>query len=614
MATNTEFTIPKDGYLAFDALNLKQFIRDRLNETGIFTDQNYEGSYISTVNEIIAMTFHHLLYYLNRTSTESLFSEAQIYENMNRIVKLLDYKPVGKQTSTLTFQATADETFQEGLYTIPRYSYVENGQGSYSFNEDVVFAITTPVGQIESLDGIASEKLLFQGRYQEYPLYTASGNENEVIFFAPGDNVIIDHFNIDVYVEEQREGRWRQWNRVPSLYLENAFAKAFEVRLNENKRYELKFGNGINGKKLESGDRVAIYYLESNGKEGEIGANGLRGRNLIPFSTTQYDAIIDDINEDSTDELVFISTTQARSISLDNQNISTYYQPEENVNSIRSNAPGIFRSQYRLVTEVDYENYVRTNFANLIHDVSVANNWKYVNEQLRYYYDSIGLKNPNDISNILYNQLNFADGCNFNNVYLTVVPKTISNTKNPRSNLTPAQKELIISSLQPVKTLTSEIVILDPVFIAADLVLTKGGSTTATIDDVNNTELFIEKNQNVRRDENSISLDVYNAFLNYFNRDNLKLGDPLDLNTLTSNILSIRGVNKIYTRRRDDNSIRFEGLSMLIWNPIYVKDAIITTDSKPLEYFKYLFLNDSENFQKKISVGANVKIYETIEF
>ena len=35
------------------------------------------------------------MFYLNNTSDEALFSEAQIYENMNRVVKSLDYKPVG---------------------------------------------------------------------------------------------------------------------------------------------------------------------------------------------------------------------------------------------------------------------------------------------------------------------------------------------------------------------------------------------------------------------------------------------------------------------------------------------------------------------------------------
>ena len=85
------------------------------------------------------------MFYLNRTSTESMFSDAQIYENMNRIVKMIDYKPVGRQTSTLSFNASAlgtGTTQDTGLYTIPRYSFFQVNGISYSFNEDITFVKT----------------------------------------------------------------------------------------------------------------------------------------------------------------------------------------------------------------------------------------------------------------------------------------------------------------------------------------------------------------------------------------------------------------------------------------------------------------------------------------
>ena len=96
-------TAQQTKYLSFDASTVKQLIVDRLNEIGAFTDQNYEGSNISTIIDIVAYTFNVLMYYLNKTSTESMFSDSQIYENMNRVVKLLDYKPIGNQTSILSF-------------------------------------------------------------------------------------------------------------------------------------------------------------------------------------------------------------------------------------------------------------------------------------------------------------------------------------------------------------------------------------------------------------------------------------------------------------------------------------------------------------------------------
>ena len=53
---------------------------------------------------------------------------------------------------------------------------------------------------------------------------------------------------------------------MSSLFLSEPNSRHFEVRYNENKNYELKFGNSVNGKKLNLNDTVAIYYLKSNGR------------------------------------------------------------------------------------------------------------------------------------------------------------------------------------------------------------------------------------------------------------------------------------------------------------------------------------------------------------
>ena len=608
----TQFTIPRDGYLTFDALTLKQFIKDRLNDNKVFTDQNYEGSYISTINEIIAYTFHVLMYYLNRTSTETMFNEAQIYENMNRIVKLIDYNPIGKQTSSTTFGLTGSDNIVAGLYTIPRYSYVTNGNISYSVNEDVV--ISKLNAGVESFDSTVSQKLLYQGAFVEYPLYEAVGNVNEVIFFAPGDTVLVDHFNIDVYVYEMADGQWYKWTRVPTLYLENGFARSYEIRLNENKRYEIKFGNDINGKQLKANDKVSIYYLESLGSNGEIGANSISNQPMKTFVSNTFSDIINSINTREGNQYTYIDTTIANEFTVTNSNNSTYYQAEEDTDSIRKNAPGIFRSQYRVVTEADYENYIKTNFANLIHDIKVVNNWTYLSEQMKYYYQDIGLKDPNNVSNLLYNQLNFADACNFNNIYITAVPKTVPNTKNPTSTLTPAQKELMMTSLKSVKTMTSEVVIIDPVYIATDLCMSIDGTVNVTADDVDNTELLIIKDPNSRRDSSSLVLDVASVFANYFDRNNMNLGQTLDISSLTTNILAVPGVKTFYTRRKDNNAIQTSGLSMMAWNPVYPTDSQLVTKNTTFSYFKYLFLNNKEYFKDKITVTTLTKIYENIEY
>lgn len=607
MSNNTDFTMPVDGYLTFDALSLKQFVKDRLNETGVFTDQNFEGSYISTVVEIIAIVFNQLLYYLNRTSNESLFSEAQLYENMNRIVKILNYSPIGKQTPLLNFKMTASSSLTPQIYTIPRYSYIENGEKSYSINEDLIFAKTSSGSQ--TFDDLTAQKMLYQGKYVEHTIYTSIGNENELIYLAPGENIIVDHFNIDIYVE--KDGLWSKWNKTPSLYLENAFSKTYEIRLNENKQYEIKFGNNINGLKLNYGDRVQIYYLQSNGSAGEAGIGEIDGKPLNLFYGKMFNTILSNINNQNINSYTYITSTEKNYLSFTNDVMSTEFQDIENVDSIKQNAPGVFRSQYRLVTENDYANYIKTNFANLIHDVKVCSNWDYMTQLMKYYYD-IGITNPNNITNIMYNQIIFANTCNFNNVYIIAVPRTITNTKNPTSVLTPAQSELIISSLKDTKILTSETVIIDPVYIAAAICGYNTGDTLSK-DNIDNSKIEIKKIANSRRSDESIIQDVAEIFTNYFNRNNMGLGFPLSISDLTNQILAVEGVETFYTIRTDILT-KYKGLSMLIWNNTYQSDMSMAYKDTDMQFFKFLYLYDSDNISDMIQISTDITIYETVEY
>ena len=70
MANITEYNLPIDAYASFDARSLRDLIVDRLNNNSdiSFTDQNYEGSNLNAIIDIIAYSYHTLLFYLNQTS------------------------------------------------------------------------------------------------------------------------------------------------------------------------------------------------------------------------------------------------------------------------------------------------------------------------------------------------------------------------------------------------------------------------------------------------------------------------------------------------------------------------------------------------------------------
>jgi len=177
-----------------------------------------------------------------------MFSEAQIYENMNRIVKLLNYKPRGNVTQTLSYDLSATSDLPAGSYIIPRYSYTRVGNDFYSFNKDIFFTKNSN-NSVATIQNTIGDLFLYQGQYQEYPIQTAKGNINEVIYLNI-NNTTIDHFNIDVYVKSIDTGMWKQWLPTENLFLNKSQDEVFELRYNPNKNYEIKFGDDINGKQL----------------------------------------------------------------------------------------------------------------------------------------------------------------------------------------------------------------------------------------------------------------------------------------------------------------------------------------------------------------------------
>jgi len=581
-----DFPVPKDAYVAFDGLTIKEKIKDRLDQTGIFTDQNYEGSNLAAINDSIAMSFSLLLYYLNQNSVNGQFSETTVYENINRIVKELNYNPVGYQTANVSFSLSAN-ILNAGFYSIPRYSNITIGGINYSLANDLTFTKTTN-GTLEKINGIDSDAILYQGTFTEFPVFTPAGTPNEIVYLTVEDNLTVDNFTIDVYV--QTNGVWGKWDKTQSLYLNNSEDKVYELRFNENKRYEIKFGDSINGKQLTTSDKVLIYYLVSNRESGELGSGGLVGRKMISLVSNNLGSIL------SGENTVYLTNNQIQYLSFDNKFPSTYFSEPESINSIRKNAPGVFRSQFNVSTKKAYETFMKSNFSNIIQDVKVMNNAEYLDSYLKYYYN-IGLTKPQYESRALYNQVNFSDSCSFNNVYIFGVPKTI---KSALSYLTPSQKTLIVDTIRDEQVLTSETIVSDPVYLAFDLCVQTENTISKT--DINNSEIYVIKIQNNRRSDSSIKSDIQSVIVDYFNVERNLLGGTINIQQLNTNLLNIDGVGQLYTRNKVTNSL-LEGIEMVNWNPVYFDVTVSQTPTTlKLENFQFPFLNN-KNFVDRITIG-----------
>jgi len=597
-----DFELPQNAYVAFDAVSLKEYIVNRLNENEKFTDQNFDGSNLAAIIDIIAYSYHVLLFYLNNTAAEANFDQATLYENMNKIVKLIGYKPAGKQTSIVPINTVAAATMPTGNYTIRKYSYFLAGSVQYNFLDDYSFNKTTSgVEKIKTLDDTV---VLYQGAIKEHPDYSAQGEDFEVvpivvknIIDTDAEKFIADN-TIDVHVKEVSSSTYYEYKEVDSLYLSSSNDRVYERRLNENGFYEIKFGNGVFGKKLSEGDIVSVTYIQSDNRAGVISKNTINGNKLYVYDSVRQRQIFNDTFSNK-DETSFINISNSSFITFNNSQNSTSLAEEETVDQIRLNAPKEFASQLRLVTESDYEAYVEKNLANVVNSVTVVNNDSYINEYIKYFYDIC--VDPNKVNRVLINQINFADACDFNNINVFCVPKFVPTSDGYYPPyLSESFKNLLVGTAGERKMVSNTVVPRDPIYMAFGIGYTD--SPTLSLDILNNTYLYIVRKTNNKINKDTITARVGAVITAFFEPKNNKLGQQLSFSSLMNDILSIEGVKRAYTKNESTGSA-LETISFLSFNPVYeTSDISIVNQDITLPYFKFPYLYSPFSISSRIKV------------
>lgn len=602
----TEFNLPRNAYAAFDAVSLKQLIINRVKDSGLFPDIDYEGSNMSGLVDVVAYTYHVLLFYLNQTASDSLFSQAELFENMNKIVSLIGYKATGNNTATLNFSVSAGANIAAPFsYTIKRFSNITIRNMPYSFNKDITFQKPTQAVE-ELINSIGEDNILYQGMFKEYPVYTAMGENFEQFTINvdyPSDlesTKMVDYNNIFVFVKDVNTTKWSEWKEIGSLYLSDTISKVFEKRLNEYGHIEIKVGNNINGKRLNSGDSVAIYYLESDGHKGIIGSTFSKESKMVLYNTYQFSSIYEDIKDPYTS---YLTADMITYLKFDNTYSSVPPTFIESVSDIRKNAPLLFSSQNRAVTVYDYESYVNKNFSNILQSIKAVSNKDYTTQYLSYFYE-LGLERPNLNEKVLFNQVSFNDACDFNNVYLFCVPRlgAIINETTP-IELFFSQKQSIVDKLYDVKMISHNIVISDPVYLAFEVGLPiNGESITKEIKDETIIRITRKENELISKDQ--IKSSVLNMFRNFFLQTSNSLGQALDLTTLSFDILNINGVKSLETVRIIGNDeYKVSKINFIYWNPLYPSSIVNSTaQNLSLKFFQFPFFYEISNLVNKIEV------------
>ena len=605
----TDYKLPKNAYLTFDADTLKSLIIERLNENETFTDQNFEGSNFSAFIDVVAYMYHVLLFQLNTTSNESTFNTATIYENMNKLVSNIGYKPLGDQTALLNFNLSA-ANIPTDVYTIPRFSSVVAGGISFVTIEDTTFQKTTNT----TLEAVApSNNTLYQGTVNE-TIFTATGEPYENItlvdsFTSPqlvksvtnlDSATFISDNAFNIFVKNAVTGVWSEWYECASLFLESAESKSYEKRLNSSGNYEFKFGNNLNGKQLESDDTILIFYVISDNEAGIKGPNTLANAAFNLYGSTNFEAIKSVLYSEDQN---LITSTEVANVTVNNNNSTLPPKKAETTDDIKTNAPKVFASQNRLVTKEDYEYQVNRNFNNITKDVKVLSNDEFTSRVLGYYTEQ-GLGQGNDDARMLFSQVQFSTSTSFNNVYIYTVPSgdPTLNSLSPKY-LNAAQKQIIADFCNNKKDITHNVVVTDALFKAfafgvSNTEIASFGDSDSVDEIVQDSRIRITVDKNQASNNGAIKSAASTILNNYFSK--LQLGDVIDVAAMTNDILNIQGVTELHTINGD---AEIPNLSFVVWNPDYKdSDRTIQSLNYQLEDFEYAYFYDIANITNKIAI------------
>lgn len=598
MADTISATETLNSYALFNATDVKSYIIDQLSNSPnpVFKGCSYMGSNMNALIDVLATISQQILFHFSVNTSEASFATASLYESMSKLVNILNYKTIGKQTSMLPIRFKLDlakyrhDNPGASQLTIPRFTHVSYNSNYFLKNEIVV-----PIKDVKS-DSLNVDSILFEGELKESSIYEANGDEFESFILQDkhineGSRFISDNFFV-VYVDETGNGDWREYTETTSLFLHDSLSLVYERRFNEDMNYEFKFGNGINGKKLETGAKVAIFYILSNGEVAILGDGVIK--DTAPF---EYDSAFWAMVQRSN-----YNTLDTNSYGLDyiiaaNTGGGTEISYPETVDSIRANAPRIFSSQNRLFTLSDYFQFIQKNFSSYVKDQYLCTNDTYTKDYLRYYYN-IGIDSPQEDSRLNIAQVEFMTSTNFNNVYCFIVPRvnTLIGGKIP-NYLNNTLKHEIVNATMEYRGLTHNLVLLDPIYKA----VTFGSFMDDTDWNANQLEnrLVIIRNRLTKYSYTFIKDNVVKVLQEFFGA--LSIGSEINLAQLTKDLNTVPGVKGFYIRNNDGKVEK--KMTLYMWNPLYVNEDNLTTQQNITnDAFVYPYFYDLDNIGNLIDI------------
>ena len=322
--------------LDFD--QVKTSIINYLRANSDFTDYDFEGSNLSSIIDVLAYNTYITSYNANMVTNEVFIDSATLRENVVSLARNVGYVPRSRKAATTNISFFVDTsqyttkprtiTLKSGIVCTTR----QFGSESYAFivPEDITVVVSNDVAEFNDIK-------VYEGTVVTQNFTVSSANPNQrFILDNPGIDTSL--FSVTVSPNSVSSVK-RTYTLANSLFDVNSESAVYYLQEIEDERYELIFGDGIFGKKLNEPNYITARYVVTNGENG----NNLSSFTFAGSLVSELDTpIVSGISLITTEK----SSHSGRSI--------------ESVESIKKYATRVYASRSRAVTAADYEALIPT--------------------------------------------------------------------------------------------------------------------------------------------------------------------------------------------------------------------------------------------------------------
>ena len=337
--------ITKFTNLDFD--QIKTSIKDYLRANSDFSGFDFEGSNFSVLLDTLAYNTYITAFNSNMIVNESFLDSATLRENVVSLARNIGYIPRSRSAAEAVVSIKLDlggvnlvggvaqpyGTTVEITKGLVCTGNVQDSSFTFSISENIVSPVT-----IEGDHYFANFNniTVSQGTYLNKKFTFDNSLDQKFIL----DNSFIDTSTIHVYVGE------REYIISDDITNIDSNSRVYFLQEVQDEKYEIRFGDGLLGKKLGStndGTEINVDYIVSDGESG----NGAEG---FSFSGNVIKTSSPNISPDITSAVVTTITPSQGGANI------------EPIDSIKYYSPKIYSAQNRAVTPRDYEGIIKQIF------------------------------------------------------------------------------------------------------------------------------------------------------------------------------------------------------------------------------------------------------------